>query len=82
VTTRTVCVRLDEVIARDQEAFLDLLEELFFAQDDEAHRGILSDIAYQVAGVTADEAIHLVVSGEIERDHCGQDGCPICEDAA
>jgi hypothetical protein len=79
--TRDVYVTLNEVIERDLEGFLDLLEELFFAQDDEEHRGILSDISYRVSGVhTNNQELEIEVSGEIERDHCGIDGCPRCDD--
>jgi hypothetical protein len=78
--TRDVYVTLDELMTRDFEGCMDLFTELFFAQDDEEHRGSLTDIAYRVSGAhTHNQEIEIEVTGTVEREHCGVDGCPICD---
>jgi hypothetical protein len=44
-----VSVELEEIIRRDREGFLDLLEESVIAGREESH-GVLSDIEYEVVG--------------------------------
>jgi hypothetical protein len=79
--TRTVFVTLDELMTPDFEGCMDLLTELFFTWDDEEHRGTLTDISYRVSGAyTNNQEIEIEVTGTVEREHCGVDGCPICDD--
>ena len=64
--TKEVKVSLSEIIDLNLEGFLDLLEELFFADVDEEKRYeyYLSDISYIPLRVE-DQMIVLSISGEV-----------------
>ena len=77
--TRTVAVNLNELVEGDFDDCLDLFEELFFAEDDGEHRGILSDITYEVVGViTHENQVLIAVTGEPEETECYNDSCERC----
>lgn len=77
--TRTVLISLHEIIDTDGEGFLDTLEELFFAEDDEEHRGILSDIKYKAVRVEGD-FIAIEVTADVENIYCDIPECGRCAD--
>jgi hypothetical protein len=65
--TKIVVVSLEEIIERDSEEFVALLEELWMADYDEEHRGILSTITYHACGFSAiSEGIRIAVSADEE----------------
>jgi hypothetical protein len=78
--TKIVQVGLDEIVDGTLEDFLDVLEELWMADYDEEHRGILADISYRAVGFNAQtECIRIAVTAEedmsllgdaLDRDAC------------
>jgi hypothetical protein len=67
IKIKEVTVSLNEVIDLDLEGFLDLLEELFFADlgEEERYKYVLSDIAYVPPRVNEYGMLVLEVSGEV-----------------
>jgi len=64
--TKEVVIDINEVIDLNLEGFLNLLEELFFADEDQEKRFdyILSDVSYEPVRVE-DGLIILAVTGEV-----------------
>ena len=67
MTSREIIVSLNEIINSDREEFLDLLEELFFADDSKEDRTSLKDISYEVLSIGQEKnTIVLCVTAHIE----------------
>ena len=76
--TRTVTVSLSEIIDRNFEGFLDLLEELCLDQEAKQEGWhywyYLSDICYQVISVNEDSTLNIAVSANIETEIDDEEG--------
>jgi len=71
--TKIVDVDLDELIDLNREGFLDLLEDLWMADYDEEHRGILADIRHRALGVNP-------ANGLLQIEVTAQEECMLDDD--